>query len=138
MPKQKIDYSELNEGYEFPQTSFRLDSATVSAYLTAVGESSTLYLNTSLVPPMAAIALAMAALSKSISLPEGAIHISQELEFHHIISLKDTITSSAKVTKKLKSSKFHLLTIELHLLNQDKVEVLWGQTEFILPFLREQ
>lgn len=138
MPKQKIDYSELNTGFEFPQTSFLLDSATVSTYLKAVGESSTLYPDPTLVPPMAAITLAMASLSKSISLPEGAIHVSQELEFRHAITLKDTITSSAKVTKKLKSSKFHLLTIELHLFNQDKVKVLSGQTEFILPFLNEQ
>jgi len=138
LPKQKIDYNELNIGYEFPQASFHLDSATVSAYLKAVGESSTLYLNTGLVPPMAAIALAMAVLSRTISLPEGAIHVSQELELCHIITLKDTITSLAKVTKKLKSSKFHLLTIELHLHNQDNVEVLWGQTEFILPFLSGQ
>jgi len=136
--KQKIDYSELTTGYEFPKSTFRLDQTMVATYRKAAGESSPLYQNTNQVPPMAVMALAMAALSQTISLPEGAIHVSQELEFLHIISTSDTITSIARVAKKLKSSKFHLLGIELHLHNQDGVEVLSGQTELILPFLGGQ
>ncbi len=137
MQKQKIDYSELTTGYEFPQTSFRVDTTMVAAYLRAVDDTTTLYRNTNLVPPMALVALAMAALSKSISLPEGAIHVSQELEFLDTVSPKDTITSSARVSRKQKSGRFHLLTIELHLRSQNNVEVLSAQTEFILPFLND-
>lgn len=117
---------------------FRLDPTMVAIYRRATGEDNPLYQNTNLVPPMAAMALAMAALSQSISLPEGAIHVSQELDFLHSVNTNDTLTSMAKVTKRLKSSKFHLLTIEMQLHNQDGIEVLSGQIEFILPFLGEQ
>ena len=135
--KQKIDYSELTTGYEFPQTSFRLNSNMVTAYLKAVNDNNTLYRDANLVPPMAIVALTMATLAKSISLPEGAIHVSQELEFLNTVSLQDTITSRAKVSRKQKSGRFHLLTIELHLHNQNKIEIICGQTEFILPFLND-
>jgi hypothetical protein len=135
--KQKIDYSELTTGYEFPQTSFRVDTSMIVSYLTAIDDTTSFYQDTNLVPPMALVALAMAELSKSISLPEGAIHVSQELEFLNTVSPKDLITSHAKVSRKQKSGRFHLLTIDLHLRSQNNVEVLFGQTEFILPFLND-
>jgi hypothetical protein len=135
--KQKIDYSELTTGYEFPQTSFRLDATMIVSYLKAVDDTTPFYKDTNLVPPMALVALAMAGLSKNISLPEGAIHVSQELEFLNTVSPEDTITSYAKVSRKQKSGRFHLLTIDLHLHSQNNKEVLFGQTEFILPFLND-
>ena len=137
MQQQKIDYSELTTGYEFPSSSFRLDSKAITAYLKAVNDSNTLYRDANIVPPMALAALGMAALAKSITLPEGAIHVSQELEFFQTISPQETITSRAKVSRKQKSGRFHLLNIEVHLLNQNNVEVLSGQIEFILPFLND-
>jgi len=134
MPKeQKVEYKQLEAGYEFPPSSYKLDSSMVAMYLKAVEDTSSLYQDTELVPPMAVAAYAMAALSESISLPSGTIHVSQELEFIDTVSIKDTITSYAKVSRKQSRGKFHLLTVELNVFNQRQKAVLAGKTSFILP-----
>ncbi len=133
MAEQKIDYSELDVGYEFPKTTFNLTSAMVADYVAAVGETSSLYQDYKLVPPMAIAAFAMATLAKGLSLPSGAIHVSQEIEFLGTVSTSDIITSHARISRKQKRSVFHLLTIDFHAFNQDNKAILAGKTEFILP-----
>ncbi len=134
MPKQqRIEFNQLEPGFELPASSYKLDSSTVAIYLKAVEETSSLYQGTGLVPPMAIAAYAMAALSKSICLPPGTIHVSQELKFIDTVSTKDTITSYAKVNRKQSRGKFHLLTIDLNVFNQNQKAVLTGKTSFILP-----
>jgi len=134
MPKeQKVEYSQLEVGYEFPPSRYTLDYPSVAAYLRAVEDSSSLYQGTELVPPLAIAAYAMAALSESILLPSGTIHASQELEFIDTVSMKDTLISYAKVSRKQSRGKFHLLTIDLNVFNQRQKTVLAGKTSFILP-----
>jgi len=131
--KQKIEYSQLEAGYQFPATSYKLDASTVATYLKAVEDTSCLYQDTKLVPPMAIAAYAMAALSQDISLPPGVIHVSQELEFISTVSVNDSLTSYAKVGRKQSRGKLHLLAISLDVLNQNQEAVLTGKTTFILP-----
>ena len=131
--RQKIEYEHLETGYEFHPASYRLDSGMVAAYLRAVGDTSPLYQDSEIVPPMAVAALAMAALLDSISLPGGTIHVSQEIEFIDPVSVKDTITCHARVSRKHERGKLHLMTIELNVLNQTQEAVLSGKTSFILP-----
>lgn len=131
--RQKIEYHKLKEGYEFPPARQHFDLSMVAAYIKAVGETSRLYQGTELIPPMEIAASTMAVLSESISMPAGAIHVSQELEFLNTVSIKDTITSYARVNRNQKRGNMHILTIELNVLNQDKKAVLSGKTSFILP-----
>lgn len=134
MPEQsRIEYSELNTGHEFPPANFRLDSTTVANYIKAVGDNSLEYQNGKFVPPIAVAAFAMAALSKDISLPPGAIHVSQEIELVNTVSTSNTLTSYAKIVRNQKRGGFHLLTIDLRVLDQDGKTMLTGKTEFIAP-----
>jgi hypothetical protein len=131
--KQKIEYSQLETGFEFPASSYKLDSTMIATYLKAVDETSGLYQDTGLVPPMAIAAHAMASLSEGICLPPGTIHVSQEFEFLDTASIDDTFTSYARVGKKQSRGKFHLLVVDLSVTNQDLKAVLAGKTSFILP-----
>ena len=131
--QQKVDYHQLQPGYEFPAASYKLDSSVVATYLRAVEETSQLYQDTELVPPMAIAAYAMASLSESISLPPGAIHVYQELEFIDTVRVRDTITCHAKVGRKQDRGRLHLLTIDLDVFNQSQKKVLAGKTGFVLP-----
>jgi len=133
MSGQKVDYSKLELGYEFPPASYQLDSSKVAAYLRAVSETSDLYQDLKIVPPTAVATLAMAALLEHMTLPSGAIHVSQELEFIRLVNTEDTITSYAKVTKKQKRGRFHLSTIGLNAFNNKQEAVLAGEINFILP-----
>ena len=131
--QQKLEYHQIEVGYEFPPTSYKLDSSMVSTYLEAVEETSRLFQDTELVPPMAIAAYAMAALSEGISLPPGAIHITQEIEFMDAVSVRDTITCHARVSRKQNRGKLHLMTIDLDVFNQNQKAVLAGKVGFVLP-----
>jgi len=131
--EEKIEYHQLSVGYEFPPSSYRLDAATVAAYCQAVEETGDLYHNTGLVPPMAVAAYAMASLAGHISMPPGAIHVSQEMEFLNEVTTEDTITSHPKVSRNQDRGRFHMLTIDLNVCNQHQQAVLAGKTSFILP-----
>ncbi len=123
----------IEAGYEFPPASYKLDYSMVSAYLRAVGETNSLYQVTGLVPPMAVAAYAMTALSHSLSLPPGTIHVSQELEFMGTVSVGDTIVCNARVIRKQERGRLRLMTVGLDVLNQDGRKVLSGKTGFVLP-----
>ena len=86
-----------------------------------------------MVPPMAIAAYAMAALSENISLPSGAIHISQKLEFLDIATANDILVSSVRVSRKQSRGKFNFLTVDVKVCNQRQKSVLIGETSFILP-----
>ena len=131
--KHKIEYSQLEAGSEFPPSSYKLDSKMIATYLKAIEETSELYQDTGLVPPMAIAAHAMASLSEGMCLPPGTIHVSQEFEFLDTASIDDTFTSYARVGKKQSRGKFHLLVVELNVTDQDMKKVLTGKTSFILP-----
>ncbi|MEE8414623.1 MAG: MaoC family dehydratase N-terminal domain-containing protein [Dehalococcoidales bacterium] len=129
----EIDYSQIEAGYEFPPGNYKLDASTVSIFLKAVEDTSPLYQDTGLVPPMAVAASAMATLSRTISLPPGSIHISQELEFIDMVSLDDSLTSYARISRTQRRGKLHLLTVDIDVRNQHRKTVLTGKTSFILP-----
>ena len=131
--QRKVEYRQLDAGYQFPPSGCQVDAATASAYLGVVEETSHLYWGTGLVPPMAVAALVMALLSEHISFPAGAIHVSQELEFNNTVSTSDILTSHAGVVRKQDRGKLCLLTIDLNVFNQAEKEVLTGKTSLVLP-----
>ncbi len=133
MRQQKIEYEKLTAGYEFVPASFRLDSERVMKYLNTVEDRNRIYEEHQIIPPMAMAALAMAAMSSGLTLPPGAIHVSQNLEFIDVVRIGEKLTSYTRVNRKMERGKFHMLTIGINVLNQQKATVLSGETSFILP-----
>ena len=99
----------------------------------AVEDTSELYRETGIVPPMALAALAMSAMGEGSSFPGGTVHVSQELEFVDIVRAGDTITCSGRVARRQDRGGLHLMTTELIVTNQDQKKVLSGKVGFILP-----
>lgn len=137
---QKVQCDQLNTGYEFLPVSYNLDAEIISKYLEAVDESGGLYRQsdnpqalTGLVPPMAIATYAMTMLLQNLSLPPGTIHVTQEIEFLKAVKIGTRITCHAKVSRDWKRGKFHLLTIDLSVLGQEKEQLLSGKVGFILP-----
>ncbi|MFC1987108.1 MaoC family dehydratase N-terminal domain-containing protein [Chloroflexota bacterium] len=130
---QKIDCQQIEAGYEFKPLSYQLDASMVADYLRAVGETSSLYQTSDLVPPTAVAAYALAALFGSISLPPGTIHVSQELDFTGTVNAGDTITCQAKVLRKQNRGGLNLMTIGLNVFNRNQEKVIAGKTSLLLP-----
>lgn len=133
MTQPKIEYDKLTAGYEFAPTSFKLERETVTAYLKATGDKTGIYEGNRIIPPMAIAALAMAAILTGLALPPGTIHVSQELEFNDIANTGETLTSYARVSRKVERGKLHMLNIGISVLNQKKMAVITGECGFILP-----
>jgi len=129
----KIEYYQLTAGFEFPPQSYRLDEAAVSLYLEATQEIDDLFCREGLVPPMAVTAFAMSALSQSISMPSGTIHVSQELDFVKLVKVHDTITCCSKVSRKLERGGLRLMNVDISVVNQNNEMVLAGKVGFVLP-----
>ncbi len=134
MAVQRTDFSTLDIGFQFPVSTYSIGEDWRSAYIQAVRDDSELYNQTNLVPHISVLALAMAEMSKNISLPEGAILVSQTLEFYRPVHLNDSITTAATVTEKLQSRRLDLLAIGLRLFNQNNEEIAFAETRFILNY----
>ncbi|MBT3363399.1 MAG: hypothetical protein HN929_12425 [Chloroflexi bacterium] len=128
-----IDYYELEPGYEFPSSNFTLTSLAVDAYVEATSDSAAFYRESGLVPPMAAAALAMAAQSENLSFPDGAIHVSQQVQFCGQVSVGEAIVCTSKILSQRKRGKFHMLAIGMEAVCADNRIVFKGSTSFILP-----
>jgi hypothetical protein len=129
----KTEFSQLSVGFEFPAKSFKFDSSIVSIYLKAVQESNEDYVTGGLVPPMLVTAYAMAALNQSISMPEGTIHVTQELDFLVPVKTGDTITCNSKVSRRQDRGGMHIMATDITVTNQSQKVVLTGRVGFILP-----
>ena len=140
MQPSKLQYEQLETGYELPPASYDISAKVISEYLEAVDESSDLYYQpdnpqalTGLAPPMAIVAYTMATLSQNLALPPGTIHTTQEIEFLKTLSVGTKITCYAKVSRKQERSNLHLLTIDLSAYDQNQNLVLLGKSGFAFP-----
>jgi acyl dehydratase len=133
MTQQKIDYKILTTDYEFKPANFQLSSESVTAYLDAVESNKSIYERYKIVPPMAIAALAMTEMAAGISMPPGAVHVSQDLQFFSLVGYDEILTSYARVNRKVERGKIHMLTIGIKVMDQKQQIVLSGETSFILP-----
>ena len=129
----KIEYRQLEPGYELPAISYKLEPAMVAHYLAAVEEPGSIYRDNSLVPPTAIAAYAMTALSDTVELPPGVIHTHGEVKFLGAVNTGETISCHSCVSQKLERGQLHLLTIDSSVFNEKEEKVLAGKTSFILP-----
>ena len=129
-----ISFDQLVDGYEFPSASCDLDALFVSKYLEAVDRRKEQNIPSSeFVPPLAIVARVMTELSKSLELPPGSIHASQELELFKLVPVGAAINCRSRVVQKLNRGKLRLLAIEFNALNQDEEKVLSGKATLVLP-----
>jgi hypothetical protein len=68
-----------------------------------------------------------------VSFPDGAVHVSQVVEFIDTADTRDAITSYASVGRIQKRSRFYLLSINLSACKDVDRVVFRGKTDFILP-----
>jgi hypothetical protein len=123
-----ITFSELSSGYEFPVASYVLDAALVSRYLEAVESE-----GDGFVPQLAIAAYAMKAMMDVISLPSGAIHASQELEFFKSVAIGSEVKCRSRVVRKVSRSQMKMMVLEMDVLGEDGDTVQLGKTTVILP-----
>ena len=138
MTQQQIDFEQLTTGYEFEPSSFSIDGESIKKYLNAVDGSKSIYDKNNTVPPMTIAALAMTAMAQGLSMPPGAIHVSQDIEFLKPVKINEKLTSHARVNRKVSRGKINMLSIGINVVNDMDTAVLTAETSFILPLSQQE
>ena len=137
MSEEKVEFKDLNAGFEFKTSEFQLDLDRVVAYLKASDSNAKLYLERNFVPPVAVGALAMGSMMDNLVLPPGAIHVSQDFVFHRPAGIGEKLRSSSSVKRKVDRSRLQMLTITISVTDSRNQPVLTGDIGFIVPPARE-
>jgi hypothetical protein len=132
MDNNKIDFTRLETGFEFPSSSFQIDIKMVDDYLNSVEDKNPLYRKNNLIPPVAIAAFAMSALMKNAEFPGVAIHLSQDIELLNPAHINSTISSRARVKRKQKIGNSYAITIEMNANDEINTPILKGKTMFMV------
>ena len=124
---------QLQEGFEFPPSQFRIDAATIADFLKATGETSALFKNSSFVPPMAIAARAIGSLGIGSLVPAGVIHVTQQLEFLQPAKTGTTFSCHTRVEKYVARAGLTMITVGITVTGDAGAKVLIGKIGFILP-----
>ena len=92
--------TDLPAGHVFEPISFNIDAARIRAYLSAAGDTLSLYDAQGVAPPLAVAALALGALLESVSLPAGTLHASESLAFRAPVPLGAKVQCRATLTQR--------------------------------------
>lgn len=90
----------LQAGHEFELVSFSLDTQRVRDYLNATGDEIGLYEARGVAPPLAIAAFALGALLEAVTLPEGTLHISENLSFSAPVPLGGAVECRARLAQR--------------------------------------
>ena len=131
--KNTADYDNLEPGYIISSASYTFLPADVEAYLVATDDAGDLYHESSIVPPMAVAALSMGAISDSISFPDGAVHVSQQMEFCGAVKKGESVVCTSKFISRRKRGPFNMLVLGIEVKNKDDIIVYDGETSVLLP-----
>ncbi len=104
--------SALPRGHKFLPANFTVTSGDVRAYLAAVADRQE-YAH--LVPPLAAVALGLAALQGQLVLPEGSLHTGQEVEHLATIGAGDPLTLTGSVVQRSERQGFVISVLEFEI-----------------------
>ncbi len=124
---------QLPRGHRFAPASFALAGDWVDAYLQAVEDATTPALAPETVPPLATLALAVRALLEQAHLPEGTLHLSQEMACHRAPRRGETVTAEAAIVSRGERQGWLLLSIELTVRDRQGDPVVSGRATLGVP-----
>lgn len=120
------------KGHKFAPVSLELTEDLVRRYVEAV-EDEAIAAFPSTVPPMALAALAIRSLLDSAGLPEGAIHVAQDLSFHSIVRTGDSVSVRATIASRGERAGWVLMGVDLSLVDAEESAVMTGRATITFP-----
>lgn len=92
--------TDLSAGHEFEPVTFSIETERVRAYLAATGDDLALYEASNVAPPLAIAAFALGALLEEVTLPEGTLHISENLSYSKAVPLRAAVDCRARLAQR--------------------------------------
>ncbi|MBI1886526.1 MAG: MaoC family dehydratase N-terminal domain-containing protein [Chloroflexi bacterium] len=128
-----VSLSGLAKGYEFPPVPFELSRDWVEEYRAAVEDEATAEVGDDVVPPMALVALAVRSLLEQAALPEGTIHLGQEVSFRRAVRVGEPLEAQARITSRGERQGWLLMGIELSVEDAAGWAVMHGRATITVP-----
>lgn len=123
---------ELTAGSELQPASLVLDSAMLDEYLSIVGAESSVY-GEGYVPTTALAALGIRTILAGMGLPEGAVHVSQELESHRAARVGESVSCQARIVQSSQRGKGgRFIVLEFNIVGDQSSPVLDGRSTLIV------
>ena len=130
----RVSLSDLPKGHQFPSTTFQVTDDYVSRYVEAVQDANTVYRERGLAPPLAIAAKALGALLDVLDLPDGTLHVGQEVAAHAGVPLGATLTLAGQVTERLERAGLIITVIEFEVAPAgSNAAALTGRTTVAVP-----
>ena len=130
----RTSLSDLARGYRFPAVSFELTDDYVSRFLDAVEDASAVYRERGLAPPLAAAARGLGALLEVLELPDGTLHVGQEVVVRAGLPIGATVTLAGRVAERLERAGLIISVIEFELTPAGSdAAALTGRTTVAVP-----
>jgi hypothetical protein len=127
-----IDFHAVSSGDVLPAFTMVVTADEVREYLRATGEDPEVWLEADLVPPLAALALTLAALTEEMPLPAGVIHSGQEVDFVRAIPIDSEITGFAVIDRRSERAGVLMTQLGFELQVEDETAAR-GKITIVMP-----
>ncbi len=128
-----VSLAALPKGHEFAETRFQLTPEWVSEYTAAVEDGAVGSVPDIPYPPMALAAFSVRALLDQASLPGGAIHVAQELNFALDAESSDVLIARARIASRGERQGWVLMSIELEIGDETGSPLMSGRATITFP-----
>jgi len=124
---------ELPVGYRFPKVPFRLDVEWVRDYLEAVEDKATPSLGKDAAPPLAALVMMVRRLLELARLPEGSVHLGQELQCHRALHPGEELIGELIITGNSVRQSWRFLQVDVVVRAPQGEEVMKARATILSP-----
>lgn len=129
-----VSLAELSKGHEFAETRFEVTPEWLAQYRAAVEDETAAPPDA---PPLSLATVSIRALLEQAALPDGAIHVSQEVNFSLGPPPSDVIVARARVASRGERAGWVLMGIELDVEDETGTPMMNGRATITFPAVAE-
>ena len=130
------DYAALAVGDTISDRTVPLDHDGVEKYAAAVRDGSGVFDPTEespTVPPMAVATFALRGVLDDLGIPEGTIHVGQEMAFLGTVATGGALSCRAVISQNAVKTGYRLLAVGMEVSDQEGRQVMTGKSTILVP-----
>jgi len=132
-----VSLADLPKGHEFAETTLKLTPEWVAEYVRAAEDEAIGGVPGRAYPPLALAACSIRTLLEQAALPEGAIHVGQELNFSLNSDGEVTLVARARIASRRERQGWVLMGIDLKVATESGKELMSGRATITFPLSGE-
>ena len=130
------DYAALAVGDTISDRTFPVGLDSVEKYTAAVRDESGVFdpaERQPTVPPMAVATFALRGVLDDLGIPEGTLHVGQEMAFLGVVRADEDLSCKAVISQNAVKTGFRLLAVGLDVRNRGDRQVMTSKSTILVP-----